>query len=145
MALSELDYAKVFWTALPALLVVLILRAYVLKPAATHRPSPTTDPAPKGTKMAEPFAVPDALAPPKDDPFTLDQLTQYDGTDASKPILLSIKGARPSHRSRMRADRSRASQGQSLTSVQSEKPTAQAADTASSPERMARAGSASLR
>ncbi|KZV84727.1 cytochrome b5 [Exidia glandulosa HHB12029] len=42
--------------------------------------------------MAEAFAVPDTLAPPKDDPFTLTDLAQYDGTDAAKPILLSIKG-----------------------------------------------------
>ncbi|KAF8149347.1 cytochrome b5 [Crassisporium funariophilum] len=32
------------------------------------------------------------LAPPKDDPFTTEQLKQYDGTDPSKPILVAIKG-----------------------------------------------------
>ncbi|KAJ6594924.1 progesterone binding protein [Mycena capillaripes] len=32
------------------------------------------------------------LAPPKDDPFTLAQLKEYDGSDPSKPIYVSIKG-----------------------------------------------------
>lgn len=32
------------------------------------------------------------LPPPKDDPFTLEQLKQFDGSDASKPIYVSIKG-----------------------------------------------------
>ncbi|ETW81204.1 hypothetical protein HETIRDRAFT_46209 [Heterobasidion irregulare TC 32-1] len=32
------------------------------------------------------------LAPPKDDPFTLDQLKQFDGSDPSKPIYVAIKG-----------------------------------------------------
>jgi len=32
------------------------------------------------------------LPPPKDDPFTLDQLKEFDGTDSAKPIYISIKG-----------------------------------------------------
>ncbi|KAI0364428.1 progesterone binding protein [Pilatotrama ljubarskyi] len=32
------------------------------------------------------------LAPPKDDPFTVEQLKQYDGSDPSKPIYVAIKG-----------------------------------------------------
>ena len=32
------------------------------------------------------------LAPPKDDPFTLEQLKEFDGSDASKPIYVAIKG-----------------------------------------------------
>ncbi|KAJ7644822.1 cytochrome b5-like heme/steroid binding domain-containing protein [Roridomyces roridus] len=34
----------------------------------------------------------DDLAPPKDDPFTLEQLREFDGSDPSKPIYVSIKG-----------------------------------------------------
>lgn len=34
----------------------------------------------------------DDLDPPKDDPFTLDQLKEFDGSDNSKPIYVSIKG-----------------------------------------------------
>ena len=33
------------------------------------------------------------LAPPKDDPFTQEQLREFDGSDASKPIYVAIKGA----------------------------------------------------
>ena len=33
------------------------------------------------------------MAPPKDDPFTTEELKQYDGSDSSKPILMAIKGA----------------------------------------------------
>ena len=32
------------------------------------------------------------LAPPKDDPFTTEQLKQFDGTDPTKPIYVAIKG-----------------------------------------------------
>ena len=35
----------------------------------------------------------DDLAPPKDDPITLAELKQYDGSDSSKPIYVAIKGA----------------------------------------------------
>ena len=33
------------------------------------------------------------LAPPKDDPFTMEHLKQFDGSDPSKPIYVAIKGA----------------------------------------------------
>ena len=33
------------------------------------------------------------LAPPKDNPFTEEQLSQYDGSDPSKPIYVAIKGS----------------------------------------------------
>ncbi|KAH9949102.1 progesterone binding protein [Amylocystis lapponica] len=32
------------------------------------------------------------LAPPKDDPFSREQLKEFDGSDTSKPIYVSIKG-----------------------------------------------------
>ncbi|KAI0779605.1 progesterone binding protein [Fomes fomentarius] len=32
------------------------------------------------------------LAPPRDDPFTLEQLKQFDGSDPSRPIYVAIKG-----------------------------------------------------
>ncbi|KAG7098037.1 hypothetical protein E1B28_000013 [Marasmius oreades] len=32
------------------------------------------------------------LAPPKDDPFTLEQLKEFNGSDPTKPIYVSIKG-----------------------------------------------------
>jgi len=33
------------------------------------------------------------LIPPKDDPFTLEELKAFDGSDASKPVYVAIKGA----------------------------------------------------
>lgn len=33
------------------------------------------------------------LFPPKDDPFTLEELKAFDGSDASKPVYVAIKGA----------------------------------------------------
>jgi len=32
------------------------------------------------------------LPPPKDDPFTLEELKAFDGSDASKPVYVAIKG-----------------------------------------------------
>ncbi|KAH8107697.1 cytochrome b5-like heme/steroid binding domain-containing protein [Cristinia sonorae] len=32
------------------------------------------------------------LAPPKDDPWTVEQLKEFDGSDAGKPIYVAIKG-----------------------------------------------------
>lgn len=98
MALPELDLSSLLWTALPAVLIALFVSSYIFKPAPAQRSSPTTDPIPmsssdsKSGAQKEAFAVPDSLAPPKDDPYTLAELAQYDGNDASRPILLSIKG-----------------------------------------------------
>lgn len=101
MALSELDLSSFLWTALPAVLIALIASSYLFKPAATQRSSPTTDPIPMSSsadgqagQQKEAFAVPDTLAPPKDDPYTLADLAQYNGSEPSRPILLSIKGER---------------------------------------------------
>lgn len=35
----------------------------------------------------------DDLQPPKDDPITLEELKQYNGSDPLKPIYVAIKGA----------------------------------------------------
>ena len=50
---------------------------------------PATEEKPKKSIMQA--ENPD-LAPPKDDPFTLEQLRDYDGSDSSKPIYVAIKG-----------------------------------------------------
>ncbi|KAF8965609.1 cytochrome b5, partial [Flammula alnicola] len=59
--------------------------------------STATTPAPAETDPKKPLksimqAARDDLAPPKDDPFTTEELKQYDGTDPTKPILVAIKG-----------------------------------------------------
>ncbi|KAF8604063.1 cytochrome b5 [Ceratobasidium sp. AG-I] len=35
---------------------------------------------------------PEPLAPPKDHPFTLEQLKEFDGSDPNKPVYVAIKG-----------------------------------------------------
>ena len=49
------------------------------------------------TDSGEPVSVMQAektdLDPPRDDPFTLEQLKEFDGSDPNKPIYVSIKGA----------------------------------------------------
>lgn len=35
--------------------------------------------------------------PPKDDPFTDEDLAQYDGSDANKPVYVCIKGKHECH------------------------------------------------
>ncbi|KAK7002182.1 putative steroid-binding protein 3 [Favolaschia claudopus] len=51
--------------------------------------SPTVEEKPVKSIMQAPR---DDLAPPKDDPFTLAQLKEFDGSNPSKPIYVSIKG-----------------------------------------------------
>ena len=108
MAFTLENFSGSLWTTLPALLIAFVLSAYVFKPVNPPPPaSPMTDPLPKttsadasagtstdGTGEKKAFAVPDALPPPKDEQFTLEDLKKFDGTDASLPIYLSIKGAR---------------------------------------------------
>ncbi|KAG2135472.1 cytochrome b5 [Suillus clintonianus] len=55
---------------------------------------PPVDPQPEEKKSLKTIMQPprDDLDPPKDDPFTLDQLKEFDGSDSSKPIYVSIKG-----------------------------------------------------
>lgn len=65
----------------------------------TAYPKPTAKPAPapqgdKDEKKSTTIMQPERtdLDPPKNDPFTQDQLKAYDGTDASKPVYVAIKG-----------------------------------------------------
>ncbi len=57
----------------------------------TQQPAPEQSTEPKS--VMQPAQT--DLAPPKDDPFTLEQLKEFDGTDSTKPIYVAIKGARP--------------------------------------------------
>jgi membrane-associated progesterone receptor component len=61
------------------------------KPAAKPASTPQGDKdEKKNTTMMQPERT--DLDPPKDDPFTQEQLKAYDGTDASKPVYVAIKG-----------------------------------------------------
>lgn len=77
--------------AIPALF---IYRRLTARPATTtaSASSPTDEKSEEKPKTIM-QAARDDLAPPKDDPFTLAQLTAFDGSDPSKPIYVAIKGA----------------------------------------------------
>ncbi|KAJ6573150.1 cytochrome b5 [Mycena vulgaris] len=76
-------------------LVLLLPAAYLARryyrssaPPSTPASSPEEEKPVKSIMQA----AKDDLAPPKDDPFTLAQLKEFDGSDSSKPIYVSIKG-----------------------------------------------------
>jgi membrane-associated progesterone receptor component len=83
--LSEVTYG--FLLGLP--LLYLLLRPS-LSPSPQSQPPIAEEKKSLKTIMQAPR---DDLAPPKDDPFTLNQLKEFDGSDLSKPIYVSIKGA----------------------------------------------------
>ncbi|KDQ54287.1 hypothetical protein JAAARDRAFT_38445 [Jaapia argillacea MUCL 33604] len=60
--------------------------------ARSTNPAPSNPTEKKQEQKSIMQAPRDDLAPPKDDPFTLEQLKGYDGSDESKPIYVSIKG-----------------------------------------------------
>ncbi|KAF7327026.1 hypothetical protein MKEN_00277500 [Mycena kentingensis (nom. inval.)] len=77
-------------TALLALPVAFLVHRVFL--AAPRPPSQSdTDPDAKPRTIMQPAR--EDLAPPKDDPYTLEQLKEFSGADPSKPIYLSIKGS----------------------------------------------------
>lgn len=78
--------------ALALLLPVLLLRRHFSKTTSAHAsatPQSRGDDEKPKTIMQPPR---EDLAPPKDDPYTLEQLKAFDGSDPSKPIYVSIKG-----------------------------------------------------
>ena len=64
-------------------------RHYYYQPVDQPVNTKIADKKPLKTIMQAPR---DDLAPPKDDPYTLEQLKQYDGSDPEKPIYVAIKG-----------------------------------------------------
>ncbi|KAJ7183868.1 cytochrome b5 [Mycena filopes] len=76
-------------------LVLLLPAAYLAR--RYYRSSPHPVAAPPALVEEQPVksimqAPREDLAPPKSDPFTLAQLKEFDGSDPSKPIYVSIKG-----------------------------------------------------
>ncbi|KAL1692944.1 cytochrome b5 [Schizophyllum commune] len=72
--------------------LVLYLAVFRRRAPAPPQPSPNPAPAPAQQPKSIMQAENPNLAPPKDDPFTLEDLKAFDGTDPSKPIYVSIKG-----------------------------------------------------
>lgn len=60
---------------------------------ATTRSAPKSENTSSGTSKSIMQAPSTELAPPKSDPFTQEQLKEFDGSDSSKPIYVAIKGA----------------------------------------------------
>ena len=93
---SNTQIALLSLLALPVVYIVI----YNLFTPSSRRPTPTVNSANESEEKTEdePKSVMSPentdLAPPKDDPFTLEQLKAYDGNDPSKPIYVSIKGMR---------------------------------------------------
>lgn len=89
---SFVKYGLVFFFPL----LYLVYRQYpsVLSVLHTSPPQPTPAEADSKKPLKSIMQAPRSdLAPAKDDPFTTEELKQYDGTDSSKPILVAIKGA----------------------------------------------------
>ncbi|KAH7345655.1 cytochrome b5-like heme/steroid binding domain-containing protein [Rhizoctonia solani] len=58
-----------------------------------QRSQSQTSTAGASSSKRNPFAVPGGqLQPPKDDPYTLAELSAYNGLDSSKPVYVAIKG-----------------------------------------------------
>ncbi|RDB16257.1 putative steroid-binding protein 3 [Hypsizygus marmoreus] len=75
-----------------ALAIPAVYIAYRQLYGSSQAPTLTTqDTAPKPQKSIM-QSTRDDLAPPKDDPFTLEQLKAYDGSTPGKPIYVAIKG-----------------------------------------------------
>ncbi|TFK22102.1 cytochrome b5 [Coprinopsis marcescibilis] len=73
-----------------ALLIPLVFLIY----RARSKAETPVAPAETQDKPLKPIMQPptDVLDPPKDDPYTPEELAQYDGADPSKPIYVAIKG-----------------------------------------------------
>lgn len=78
--------------AIPAVLVYRKLFSTPDTPAAETSTAQTEANAEEKPKTIMQPARTD-LAPPKDDPFTLEELKEFDGSDPSRPIYVAIKGA----------------------------------------------------
>ncbi|THH12697.1 hypothetical protein EW146_g7460 [Bondarzewia mesenterica] len=83
------------WGLLLVLPASFYLQGYFFAQPDSPFSSPEPSPQPEEKKSEEKSvmqAEKTDLAPPKDDPFTLDQLKEFDGSDPSKPIYVCIKG-----------------------------------------------------
>ena len=77
-----------------ALVVPLLFLSFRLRSSKSKAPPPAQEEPNKPLKPIMQSVNAD-LAPPKDDPYTPEQLAEYDGKDPSKPILVAIKGTEP--------------------------------------------------
>jgi hypothetical protein len=84
---STLTYAITLALIIPAAFI--FRKRFSTPPLSTSQPTLDTKEKPVKSIMQ---AAREDLAPPKDDPYTLESLKEFDGSDPSKPIYVSIKG-----------------------------------------------------
>ncbi|KAI0694284.1 cytochrome b5-like heme/steroid binding domain-containing protein [Cytidiella melzeri] len=77
--------------AIPAVLIYHAVYPAQTTPSSAAETSETEKKSEEQPKTIMQAARTD-LAPPKDDPFTLEQLKEFDGSEPSKPIYVAIKG-----------------------------------------------------
>jgi membrane-associated progesterone receptor component len=81
-------YALIF--LVPALFLYL---SYLHFRPSSQTQSPPIEPERKQTPLKTIMqAARDDLAPPKEDPFTVEELKEFDGSDPEKPVYVAIKG-----------------------------------------------------
>ncbi|KAG5643306.1 hypothetical protein DXG03_001190 [Asterophora parasitica] len=75
-------------------ILLLAIPAVYLTYHRCHTPPPSAPPPAPEKKPLKSImqAAREDLAPPKDDPFTTEELKKYDGSNQGLPILVAIKG-----------------------------------------------------
>ncbi|THU84684.1 cytochrome b5 [Dendrothele bispora CBS 962.96] len=100
---SSLTSAQLYSLLLLLPVSVFFLRKYAFTSDSNSTSSPSTassstgsgnDAEQSGTEETKSIMQPprEDLLPPKDDPYTLEELKAFDGSDPSKPVYVSIKG-----------------------------------------------------
>lgn len=85
-------FSTILKAALLALPVAYIYYHLYLKPTAQAPPQEPEEKKEQEEQKTIMQAPRTDLAPPKDDPFTLEQLREFDGSTSDKPIYVAIKG-----------------------------------------------------
>ncbi|KAE9390650.1 hypothetical protein BT96DRAFT_1024439 [Gymnopus androsaceus JB14] len=75
-------------------LAYILYRSYSSSSSSSSTVSPNSTPSSTSEEKPKSIMQPARtdLAPPKDDPFTMEELKAYDGTGEGKPIYVAIKG-----------------------------------------------------
>lgn len=93
-----MDSVTILIAALLAIPAIVIYRIAFSTRTTTSSNQEPTETEKKTEEESKTIMQParDDLQPPKDDPWTLQQLKEFDGSDPSKPIYVAIKGTTPS-------------------------------------------------
>ena len=92
-----MDSVTILFALLLAIPAILIYRSIFATQTITTPTAATSEKNEKSEEEPKTIMQPPRtdLDPPKNDPFTLEQLKEFDGSDPSKPIYVSIKGMFP--------------------------------------------------